>query len=64
MVYSYKWEGPKHTPNGRKKYVLLEIKVKEEEVEELLLPLRGRGRVARIDTVIDEERKGEEVIVL
>ena len=30
MVYSYKWEGPKHTGNP-KKYFQLEIKVEEEE---------------------------------
>ena len=63
MVYSYKWEGPKHTGNP-KKYFQLEIKVEEEELQEVLHHLEGRGKEVKIVTVIDEQRKGEEVIVL
>ena len=66
MVYSYKWEGPKHSSKEFKRKVksfLVEVRVEEEELEEVLeaigKQLSGRKREAKVTQIIDDIKQGE-----
>ena len=66
MVYSYKWEGPKHSSKESKRKVksfLVEVRVEEEELEEVLeaigKQLSGRKREAKVTEIIDDIKQRE-----